>query len=198
MSLPAPWKPVPSEPPDVSATPQARLVSWNVYAVDRGPEGARLTVGCFGFQLSGYTDELSPIVFERTEAFVARAAGGVSPSSVLRSEPDVRAWPHRQTLRFETPDARPGRATMAFGFTDGELLSCFAVCRETLAPNNALCGSHVESAAFTVPLTAAPAPTWAQSVALGVLAEPRGAALGLALALVSCAVALLFSRGSRA
>lgn len=188
------WKAAPSDPPDVSATPQARLLGWDAVENELG---ARATVGCFGFDLSGYTDELAPIVLGRLEPFAVRAAGGIAPASMQRMPWVVRGYERRQLLEFERADGRPVAAVLSFGF-DGELRSCFAVC--TPAPGDALapCKQAVDAASFTTPLTLPPPPSWPQALALSVLGHPREAGLGVVASLILCIAALLLSRGVRA
>lgn len=192
IPLPPTWTATRNEAPDVSATPQARLLGWDTF--QPAESTAQATVGCFAFALSGYTDELAPIVFERTEPFAVRAAGGLAPASLQRQPWLTRGDERRQRLHFESPAGDDVHATLAFGFVDGELQTCFAICRGDAD----ICTAAVDAAHFTAALSPPPPPSWSQAVALSVLSYPRataGVAVGMLLAVIA---ALLLSRGTRA
>lgn len=190
----ATWSRAPSEPPDVSATPQARVLSWDTW--QQGP--ATFTIGCFGFELGGYSEELAPIVFERLEPFVVRAAGGregprtLAPSS--NADPNSR-W---QTLRFATPGDGRAEATLAFAFQQTQLRACFAVCRAPADESTlATCRPLLAEASFSEPTSPLPPPSLAQRGALIVLGHPEQAGWAFMASIGLAVLALLFARRVR-
>lgn len=189
MPLDPRWSAVPSAAPDVSATPQARVLSWEAHEIIGA---ARTTAGCFGFELGGYTDELAQVLLDRIEPFAVRAAGGAL-GHVTRSAWVAHGFERREALEFQATDGRAVTGTLAFGFENGALQACFAVCSG--APE---CAALVSSAAFATPREPLPAPSFGQSLALGALAHPRPVALGFVVMIALVIVSLLFTRGARA
>ena len=192
MPLDPRWTLAPSAPPDVSATPQARVLSWDARQIVGIATSPSATTGCFGFELGGYTDELAQVLLDRTEPFAVRAAGGAL-GGVTRSTWKAHGFERREAIEFQAPDGRPVLGTLAFGFARGELQACFAVC--TGDPS---CTAAVANAAFTTTREPLPAPSFGQALALGALAHPRPVAIGFAVTIALVVAALLFTRGARA
>ncbi len=182
-------------PPDVSASPRARVASWAAWR--SGDGAAHLVAACFDVTTGGWTPDADGIArgkLHETIAGVAVRAGGAGELLVTEThaEPSVTS---RTYAGRAGPDGATRTARSAQGFVaapEPTLASCFALCVDRASP--ARCDEAIRSARFSRDFVPPPAPGFALRALSALVHHPDVTAWGGATLLVALGVLAIATR----
>jgi hypothetical protein len=190
VTVPEGWTAAPVAPPDLSQTPEVRVLGWQAW--NAPDEASHFVAACFDRDTRAWTEEAEPIVLERLRATVSSTALRIARVGGVR----VRSIEHAGGLTSEwldgTGDAGTELTARTFlGFVDtGEvaarrLVACFALC----ASDRHACQASVDGASVDGTFVRAPPPTPTVR-ALVTMAHHPSATLG-SLAILSSLLGIL-------
>jgi hypothetical protein len=200
VSVPEGWVTAPLAPPDLSPTPDVRVLAWQAWGPPGQGDRASLITACFGGEIHAWTDEAEPIALDRLRAVVSSTALRVARVGGLR----IRSGEHAGSVTSEridgTGDAEGALAARTFlGFVDagdsaGHLVGCFALCVRDLD-----CQASVDRSTLEGAFVPSPRPTMAVRALVAMVHHPS-ATFG-SMAILSCllgVVALVTRKRPRA
>jgi hypothetical protein len=192
LTVPEGWAPVPLAAPDLSQTPDVRVVTWQAWGPREGRDAAHLVAGCFGGETRVWTEEAEPIALDRLRAVASSTALRAARVGGVR----VLSTEHAGSVTSERIDGSGDAegvlvARTFLGFVDsgdaaaGHLMGCFALCVADLRG----CRASVDGAVVEGAFVPSPRPTMATRALVAMVHHPS--ATFESIAALSCVLGVV-------